>query len=129
MYYLHLLDLWSSQLVGFSPGESHKIPGVNYLDNYPPYCPVSFYEKTATASPSPALALMYLRLRARGYLCVTAAERLSLTVQSLLQLMKRSTESRIVSILKGHCVLNCPEAARYAGSRSATHPNSRIRLE
>ncbi len=78
MYYLHLLDLWSSQLVGFSPGESHKIPGVNYIDNYPPYCPVSFYEKTATANPSPALALMYLRLRARGYLCVTAAERLRL---------------------------------------------------
>ena len=78
MYYLHLLDLWSSQLVGLSPGESHKIPGVNYLDNYLPYCPVNFYEKLATTHPSPALALMYLRLRARGYECVTAADRLRL---------------------------------------------------
>ncbi len=78
MYYLHLLDLWSGQLVDLSPRESHKIPEVNYLDNYLPYCPISFYKKLATAYPSPALALMYLRLRARGYECVTAAERLRL---------------------------------------------------
>lgn len=76
MYYLHLLDLWSSQLVALSSGEVQEIPGVIYLDKYPPYCPVSFIEKVATASPSPEFALMYLRLRARGYECATAAERL-----------------------------------------------------
>ena len=76
MYYLHLLDLWSSQLLALSLGEAQEIPGVVCLYNYPPYCPVNFKEKVAAAYPSPALALMYLRLRSRGYECATAAERL-----------------------------------------------------
>jgi integrase len=78
MYYLHLLDMWSSQLVALPPGESRQIPGVIYLDKFPPYCPVVFAKKAMAEPPSPATALMYLRLRARGYEGTVAADRLKL---------------------------------------------------
>ncbi|TYC50788.1 hypothetical protein ETQ85_24980 [Zoogloea oleivorans] len=76
MYYLHLLDLWSSQLIRLSPETFSKIKGIVYLDSFPPYCPANINEKAVASPPSPAIALMYLRLRARGYEREAAANRL-----------------------------------------------------